>query len=256
MFQSSMLPIACKHCALRLTSELQKIRTTRYSSFSFFGILVMYILGGLILITSYSLEPILACLHRRRKYRQYAYLEWTTNETLQLHRVANEGQTGSDTTWSRCTSMVPTTASGVLLSSLDISDLKHPRFPSKDQDETPSSLDAPEGRTTTPENLEPGDPNPELDCSSAQQSQSTNEATAPDAERPQVCTPNTATMTLRPIQEQQVAQNTVSSTEIEPPSPIDDTPVQDTTQTCVETSPEQMSTGPNRVMEGSRFPHQ
>lgn len=202
------------------------------------------------------MEPILACLHRRRRYRQYAYLEWATNETLQLHRVANEEQMGSDTTWSRCTSMVPTTASGVLLSSLDISDLKHPRFPLKEQDETPSSLAAPESRTTTPECLESGNINPTSDCSSAQQSQSTNEATAPGAESPQVCVPNTAIMEIRPTQEQQVAQDTVSSTEIEPPSPLDDTPVHDTTQTSAETRPGQMSATPNRVMEGSRFPHQ
>lgn len=241
---------------MRLTFKFQKIRTTRYSSFSFFGILIIYVLGGLILITSYSLEPILACLHRRRRYRQYAYLEWATNETLQLHRVANEEQTGSNTTWSRCTSMVPTTASGVLLSSLDISDLKHPRFPSKEQDETPSSLNAPESRTTTPECLESGNPNPTSDCRTAQQSQSTNEATAPSAERPQVCVPDTAMMALRPTQEQQLAQNTVSSSNMEPPSPLDDTPFQETTQTSAETRRGQTSTGPNGVMEESRFPHQ
>lgn len=201
----------------------------------------MYIVGGLILVTSYSLEPILACLHRRRRYRQYAYLEWTTNETLQLHRVANEEQTGSDTTWSRCTSMVPTTAPGVLLSSLDIRDLKHPRFPSKDQDETPSSLNAPEGRTTTPEDLKSRNSNPTLDCSSAQQSPPPNEATTPGADSPQVCAPRTAIMPLRPTQEQQVAQIPVSFTELEPPSPLNDTPVQDTPQTSAQTRPKQMS---------------
>jgi hypothetical protein len=64
------------------------------------------------------------CLHKRRKYKDYAFLEWTTNATLQLHRLTHEElQVG---TWSGCTDNVPVTKTEDLLASLDIGDLEHP----------------------------------------------------------------------------------------------------------------------------------
>lgn len=193
------------------------------------------------MITSYSLEPILACLHRRRQYRQYAYLEWTTNETLQLHRVANEGPNKSDATWFRCTSMVPTTAPGINLSSLDISDLKHPRLLSTGQGEITPSLDATDGGTNTPEALESAGSSPGLNYNSAQESQVTNDVTNTVTETQQVCIQNMATVDLSPIQEQQFVQVPISSHEIEPPSPPEDTPIQDTLQSSLETNPGQVA---------------
>ncbi|ETS78241.1 hypothetical protein PFICI_10303 [Pestalotiopsis fici W106-1] len=102
----------------------QKVRSTGYTSFSLFGLYFTYITGGLIVLVSLILEPIFDCLHSRSKYKQYKHLEWTTNETLQLHRLAHEGA-GSQQ-WSGCTESAPTTAPEASLASLNIEDLAHP----------------------------------------------------------------------------------------------------------------------------------
>ncbi|KAI0515427.1 hypothetical protein F5B22DRAFT_189947 [Xylaria bambusicola] len=104
----------------------QKIRTTSYTSFNVFGLYFTYITGAVIAAISYSLESIFQCLHRRRKYHQYAHLEWVTNEQLQLHRLAHEPN--GDSTWHGCAEEVPTTDPGVQLPPLDISDPEHPVF--------------------------------------------------------------------------------------------------------------------------------
>ncbi|KAH8759933.1 hypothetical protein F5883DRAFT_142320 [Diaporthe sp. PMI_573] len=146
-------------------------------------------------------QPVLACLHRRHNHRQYAYLEWVANETLQSHRLAQER--ANDTRWSHCTASVPTTDPGVLLSSLDISDLNHPRFPSKVQVEIPPSSDAIDGRASTSETLECGGSSPGPNCDSAKESQVINDVTNTAAEPPQVCVQDMATVALSPVQEQQ-----------------------------------------------------
>lgn len=84
----------------------------------------MFITGTLIILTSYIMEPVLACLHNRQKYKTYAYLEWISNSSLQLHRQAHEGL--GLTKWSKCTDLVPTTDPTVVLTSLDITDVEHP----------------------------------------------------------------------------------------------------------------------------------
>ncbi|KAI0173197.1 hypothetical protein GGR52DRAFT_590374 [Hypoxylon sp. FL1284] len=104
--------------------ENQKIRDTAYTSFSFLGICITFGMGILICIISYALEPILEFCHKRGKGNQYAYLEWTNNASLQLHRLANE-QPGPGK-WYRCTEEVPTADPAISLSCLDITDLKHP----------------------------------------------------------------------------------------------------------------------------------
>ncbi|KAI1752533.1 hypothetical protein F4782DRAFT_120878 [Xylaria castorea] len=104
--------------------QRQKIRSTSYRCFNVFGLNFTYITGSLIVVLSYSLEPIFRCLHRRRKYRQYAHLEWVTNEHLQLHRLAHEPF--GDNTWYGCDNEVPTTDPEVHLPALDISNPKHP----------------------------------------------------------------------------------------------------------------------------------
>jgi len=98
----------------------QKIKSTEYSSFSLFGLLFIFCLGGILIITSYVIEPILACLYRRRQHKDYAYLEWVSNSTLQIQRLAYQG-IGSGT-WSRSTDEVPITKRGDKLSQLDFTD--------------------------------------------------------------------------------------------------------------------------------------
>ncbi|KAK8135053.1 hypothetical protein PG984_007065 [Apiospora sp. TS-2023a] len=104
----------------------QKIRRSGYASFSLFGLLFTYILGSLIILMSFAVDPIMRCLHKRRKYRQYQYLEWRTNGSLQLHRLAQD-ELGYGN-WSGCTNMVPVTRPEDRLADLDINDLKYPRL--------------------------------------------------------------------------------------------------------------------------------
>lgn len=173
-------------------------------------------------------------------YKQYAYLEWITNETLQLHRVAHEGPNKADETWSRCTSWVPTTAPGALLSSLDISDLKHPRLPSKDQESITPSLDDSADDAIPPEAMGPGDSNPEPDFSSAQQPEITHEAVNTDMDVPQMFTPHMITVALEPVDDHQLAQTLIHSQAIGPPSSLEETPCHHVPGGTMQTRPGQM----------------
>ncbi|KAI1126759.1 hypothetical protein F5Y10DRAFT_293444 [Nemania abortiva] len=102
----------------------QKIRSTSYGSFSLFGLLFTFIVGFLIISTSYLLEPISKVLYNRWGYKKYAHLEWTTNATLQLQRLAHE-ELGFGT-WSKGTEEVPATKDGELLACLDLTNPVHP----------------------------------------------------------------------------------------------------------------------------------
>ncbi|KAI0544175.1 hypothetical protein F4679DRAFT_591693 [Xylaria curta] len=102
----------------------QKIRSSAYSSFNLLGLYIIFILGAVIICVSFALEPLLECLYKRRKYKPYAHFEWISNNSLQLHRLAQE-ELGL-TKWSRCTEEVPTTDRDAYLASLDITDPKHP----------------------------------------------------------------------------------------------------------------------------------
>ncbi|KAJ2987232.1 hypothetical protein NUW58_g4618 [Xylaria curta] len=104
----------------------QKIRSAQHTSFSLFGLLFTFFTGTLIIIVSYALEPLLGWLYRRKKYPPYAYFEWTTNASLQLHRLAHE-ELGLHE-FSNCTEKVPVLESNPVLASLDISDLTHPKL--------------------------------------------------------------------------------------------------------------------------------
>ncbi|KAK4202751.1 hypothetical protein QBC40DRAFT_39844 [Triangularia verruculosa] len=121
----------------------QKILSSRFSSFSLFGLCFTYSLGVLIVAISYALEPLLACCLGRRRHKvryngreatddgklardSYKHLEWVTNEVLQQSRLAQEGLGWGNKTWKNCTDYVPTTAKGELLGCLDVRDQKHP----------------------------------------------------------------------------------------------------------------------------------
>jgi len=91
-----------------------------------FGLLFTYILGALIISMSFALDPIMRYMHRRRKYKQYQYLEWRTNGALQLHRLAQD-ELGYGK-WSGCTDTVPVTRPGDALADLNISDLEYPKL--------------------------------------------------------------------------------------------------------------------------------
>lgn len=107
--------------------QSQKIRSTAYASFSVFGLLFTYITGAIFIFISFILDPILRCLHRRKSYKQYEYLEWCTNDKMQLHRLAHTSKATTER-WTKCTSSIPVTESNVLLAGLDISNLKVPKI--------------------------------------------------------------------------------------------------------------------------------
>lgn len=102
------------------------MRTTAYTNFSIFGLATIFIVGGLIIITSYTLEPCVIWMQRRRNYDAYASLEWAMNETLQLQRMAHE-EVGMGS-WRNCNKDVPITERRDRLAMLDLGDLEHPRL--------------------------------------------------------------------------------------------------------------------------------
>jgi hypothetical protein len=70
------------------------------------------------------MEPVLECLHKRRKYKAYSHLEWISNSSLQLHRLAHE-ELGL--VWSNCDKDIPITSTPEdMLANLDITDPKRP----------------------------------------------------------------------------------------------------------------------------------
>ncbi|KAI3317212.1 hypothetical protein HD806DRAFT_541470 [Xylariaceae sp. AK1471] len=115
----------------------QKIKTTAFISFSLFGLIFTYVVGILLAVISYSLEPVSKWFHKQRAYGQYKHLEWTTNATLQLQRLAHEGIRQG--TWSKGTDTTPTTEKDELLGLLDISNLEYPVLrPLEKTEESPS----------------------------------------------------------------------------------------------------------------------
>ncbi|KAF2800536.1 hypothetical protein K505DRAFT_400844 [Melanomma pulvis-pyrius CBS 109.77] len=102
----------------------QKIISNAHSNFSVFGLSFTFGMGGLIVIISFMLQSPTGFLRKRYSRHAYSSLEWNTNGTLQLQRLAHE-ELGLGT-WSACTQDVPTTYKGEKLAFLDITDSDHP----------------------------------------------------------------------------------------------------------------------------------
>ena len=81
-------------------------------------------MGLIVFLTSFTIEPLVGYVQNRFKLNPYARLEWYTNGSLQLQRLAHE-ELGIGT-WTRCDSDIPSTNPGVLLASLDLSNPEHP----------------------------------------------------------------------------------------------------------------------------------
>jgi hypothetical protein len=77
-------------------------------------------------VLDWTLESCLDLVQRKRPRHDYSRLEWKSNATLQLHRMAHEGIASG--LWSKSTSSVPITSPKELLTSLNIDDKEHPRF--------------------------------------------------------------------------------------------------------------------------------
>ncbi|KAI1744698.1 hypothetical protein F4680DRAFT_233535 [Xylaria scruposa] len=104
----------------------QKVRSAAHSSFNLFGLALFFVTGSLIVLVSLALEPLLAALQDRWGFQQYAYLEWASQETLQLQRLAHEELGFGD--WSGATDAIPTTRLDDKLAGLDLRNPKHPRL--------------------------------------------------------------------------------------------------------------------------------
>ncbi|KAL1855676.1 hypothetical protein Daus18300_011057 [Diaporthe australafricana] len=94
----------------------QKILSTGYTSLSLFGLYFTYAAGIIIILASYVVEPLLTLFYSRRKYKEYKYLEWAANSTLQLQRLAYQGL-GSEK-WTNYTDDIPKTRPGYFLADL------------------------------------------------------------------------------------------------------------------------------------------
>jgi hypothetical protein len=107
-----------------LTYPVQKARSSQFASFSVFGLYFTYVTGALIILVSVTIEPVLEYGHKRRGWQSYQQLEWTTNQQLQLLRLAYEESGHAN--WSKCTNFVPMTEKDEKLCAFDISQSDHP----------------------------------------------------------------------------------------------------------------------------------
>lgn len=100
----------------------QKIRSDSYTSFNVLGLVIIFAVGGLIMLVSVYLPPVTARIQRNRN--TYASLEWVSNDTLQLQRLAHEAVGAGE--WEGACDDHPLARKHDLLAVLDITNQKHP----------------------------------------------------------------------------------------------------------------------------------
>lgn len=103
---------------------MKKIISQAHVSFSVFGLAFILVVGLLIIITSFILEPLARFIQRRSNSNPYARVEWYATSIFQLQRLAQE-ELGIGN-WDNCDGSIPTTAPDKVLAALDISDERHP----------------------------------------------------------------------------------------------------------------------------------
>lgn len=77
--------------ALRLCDQV-KILTTNYTSFSFLGVVLTLLAGGIIISTNMSLPTVVSWVQLKRGKGLHQRLEWIETNGLQLQRMACEGR--------------------------------------------------------------------------------------------------------------------------------------------------------------------
>ncbi|KAI0859876.1 hypothetical protein F4860DRAFT_515373 [Xylaria cubensis] len=103
----------------------QKVRKNgKYTSFSVLGTVIILTIGGLIIVLELVIEPLTDWLKRHNAGAHYKRLEWVSNSTMQLQRLAHE-ELGYGN-WSNTTGSVPVTKCGEKLGVLDVQDTSHP----------------------------------------------------------------------------------------------------------------------------------
>lgn len=134
------------------------------------------------------LEVVVDQIQKRKNFGLYKRLEWTTNETLQLQRLAHE-ELGFGT-WTRTAQDHPITACGERLAILDLSDPNHPQLARRAQKSKTSSQAE---TSSTGETVDQGAPIVGLNhAATFPSSASTTVATiSPENDSPSRQTPNT-----------------------------------------------------------------
>ncbi len=93
------------------------------------GLAIILGVGGLVITLFIFIERLFQWIgHVTNRKTSYRHLEWATNNTLQLQRLAHE-ELGFGT-WHGAVKECPRTAPGDRLAVLDISDLDHPKLAS------------------------------------------------------------------------------------------------------------------------------
>jgi hypothetical protein len=109
----------------------QKVRSDSFTSFSVLGLGIIILVS----ISIISVSVLLPWVTKKIQLKSHPYksLEWITNNTLQLQRLAHEALDAG--TWKGAYDSYPTTEAGERLAMLDITDPSHPKLkfvPSKD----------------------------------------------------------------------------------------------------------------------------
>jgi hypothetical protein len=107
----------------RKVCSSQKIRSTAFTSFTLLGLIIIFVVGVLIILVSALLPTFFKTIHPKTLYKN---LEWTTNDTLQLQRLAHEAL--GKGTWTGAQQNYPKTKAGEVLATLDVTDPEHPRL--------------------------------------------------------------------------------------------------------------------------------
>ncbi|KAL9621489.1 MAG: hypothetical protein Q9160_004019 [Pyrenula sp. 1 TL-2023] len=90
------------------------------------GLCITFVLGAIVILLELTIEPLFRYIQQHYRANLYKSLEWVTNETLQLQRLAHE-ELGAGT-WVGTDEDLPTTEKDEPLAILDVSDDKHPRL--------------------------------------------------------------------------------------------------------------------------------
>ena len=105
---------------------MQKVTSSAHTNFDVFGLAFTLVVGSLVILVSIVLEPAVAFYQQHYDNYTYSQLEWVSNGTLQLQRLAQEEHGAG--TWSNTTKYVPVCKNEDLLAGLDMRVPNHPRL--------------------------------------------------------------------------------------------------------------------------------
>jgi hypothetical protein len=106
----------------RAVCHNQKVLSDSYTSFNVLGLIIIFSIGGLIMLVSIILPITTERIQRNRN--PFANLEWISNDTLQLQRLAHEAVGAGR--WKGACDDYPRTQKNDLLAVLDVTNREHP----------------------------------------------------------------------------------------------------------------------------------